>query len=181
MSLASALSLGIGIAAGALPYPLVGGFAFSYASVELKFRLPSGLVTVKGVKSCNYKAPKERAKLWGTHPAPYAKTIGKQDFEADVELYLAEAANLQNSIGPGFSDIFFDMHVTYSSPGYPVITDVIKSCTLDSPEQAFTTGDPAGLSRKYTLNPLDIHFDGNSLFSSPLAGLIGAGLNALGI
>jgi hypothetical protein len=181
MTISGALSLGVGIAAGALPYPLVNGYAFSYASVELKFRLQTGLITVKGVKSCNYKSPRERAKLWGTHPAPYAKTMGKQDHEADVELYLAEAVNLVNSIGPGWGDIQFDMHVTYNTPGYPLITDVIKQCNLDSPEQSFTSGDPAALTRKFTLAPLSILYNGNSLFSSPLGGLISAGLNSLGI
>jgi hypothetical protein len=181
MSLSAALSLGLGVASAALPYPLVNGYAFSYASVEAKFRLPTGLFTIRGWKSINYKAPKERAKVWGSHPAPYAKTLGKQDFEAEGELYLAEAANLQNSLGPGWGDIQFDISVTYTTPGYPMIVDVINQCNLDSPEMSFTSGDPAALSRKFTFNPLNIQFGPNSLFASPLAGLIGPGLSALGI
>jgi hypothetical protein len=179
--MANALSLGLGIASGALPWPLVNGYAFSFASVEAKFYLPSGLFTIKGWKSINYKSPKERVKVWGSHPNPYAKTIGKQDHEAEGELYLAEAANLQNSIGPGWGDVMFDIHITYSTPGYTMIEDVIKQCNLDSPEMSFTSGDPASLSRKFTFNPLDIQYGPNSLFASPLAGLIGPGLSALGI
>src|ERR1700744_6190684 len=178
MSNPSALALGIGIASGQLPYPLINGYAFSYAYVEAKFDLPSGLVIVKGWKSVNYKSPRERGKLWGSHPNPYAKTVGKQDHEADAELYLAEAVNLQNTIGPGFGDYMFDLHITYTTPGYPMIEDVIKHCNLDSPEQGFESGNVQGLTRKFTFNPLDIVYDGNSLFTNPLGGLVGAALSA---
>lgn len=179
--LSGALSLGIGLASGQLPYPLINGFAFSYASAEAKFALPNGLKIVKGWKSISYKAPRERGKLWGSHPAPYAKTIGKQDYEAEGELYLAEAVDLQNALGPGFGDVFFDLHVTYTTPGYPMIEDIITGCTLDSPEQGMQAGSPEGLTRKFTFNPLGMTLDQNSILSSPLSGLIGSALSVLGI
>lgn len=173
-ALGAAASLGLGLAAGALPYPLINGFAFSYASVECKFATPGGLITVKGIKSVNYKAPREMAKLWGTSSEPYAKTYGKQDYEADVEFYLAEAVNLQRSLGPGWGDTFFDLNVTYTTPGsYLLISDVIQGCQLNSPEQSFTSGSPEGLTRKYKLDPLKIQYDGNSILGFPLFGLLG--------
>lgn len=167
------LSLGLGVGTGALPYPLINGYAFSYASVELKFKTPSGLKIYKGVKSINYKAPREQTKIWGSHPEPYAKTIGKQDYEAEVELYLAEAADIQDTIGPGFGDIFFDTTVTYNTPGvYPLIIDTIIGCQLLSMEQSITMGSTEGLTRKYTLNPMSMLLDGNSILAQPLAGVL---------
>lgn len=168
-----AASLGLGAIAGALPYPLVNGYAFSYASVELKFALPDGLKIYKGVKSINYKAPREMGKLWGTHQEPYAKTIGKQDYECDVELYLAEAVDLMQTLGPGFGDIFFDTNITYTTPGaYSLISDVITGCQLNSPETSFTTGSTEGITRKFKLDPLKILYGGNSIFANPLFGLL---------
>jgi hypothetical protein len=166
------VSLGLGVGTGALPYPLVNGFAFSYASVEMKIALPTGLKIYKGIKAINYKAPVEKTKIWGSTVEPYAQTIGKQDYEGDIELYLAEAADLQDSLGPGFGSIFFDVHITYSTPGYSLIEDVLVGCTLNSPEQGITMGSTEGLTRKYDLKPMSALFDGNSIVTNPLAGAL---------
>lgn len=166
------LALGLGVGSTQLPYPLVSGFAFSYASVELKFTLPTGLKIYKGVKAINYKAPLEVQKIWGAHPEPYAQTVGKQDYEGDIELYLAEANDLQNSLGGGWSQIFFDTSVTYSTPGYPMIVDLLRGCRLTNPEQGITMGSTEGLTRKYTLNPMSIIYGGLSMLQNPLAGLL---------
>lgn len=166
-----ALGLGIGIAGAGLPYPLIAGFAFSYASVELKFNLPTGLKIYKGVKAINYKAPLEVQKIWGAHIEPIAQTVGKQDYDGDVELYFAEANDLQNTLGGGWSQIFFDTHVTYSTPGYPMISDILRGCRLTSPEgPAIAFGSTEGLTRKYNLNPMSILYGGLSLVQNPLAG-----------
>jgi hypothetical protein len=168
-------SLGLGVASQQLPYPLINGFEFSFASIELKFALPSGLIIVKAVKSANYSAPTEIMKLWGTHPEPIAQTIGKQDYEADVELYFSAAVlQLQAGLGPGWSQIFFDMHVTYQTPGnFPLITDIIRGCRLTSPEQGagMTAGGTDAVTRKYKLNPMSILYGGLPMLQNPLAGL----------
>lgn len=172
MANASPFALGLGIGSGQLPYPLINGYAFSYASVELKFNLPSGLKIYKGVKSANYKAPREMTKIWGSHPEPYAITIGKQDYEADVELYLAESNDIQVSLGGGFGDVVFDMHCTYTTPGYPLITDVVEACRLNSPEQSWTMGSTEGLTRKFKLQPMGMKLSGLRILANPLNGLL---------
>lgn len=163
-------SLGLGIGSSQLPFPLVNGFAYSYASVELKVTLPGGgLKIYKGVRSINYKAPTEVTKLWGSSTNPYAQTIGKQDYEAELEMYLAESVDLQTNIGPGFTQIFFDVSVTYQTPGYLLFTDLIQSCRLLSPEQAITMGTTEGLVRKFTLNPMNIIYNGMSTSLNPIS------------
>jgi|SRR5215469_11127615 len=167
-----ALSLGLGVGAAQLPYPLINGFAFSYASVEGKFNLPSGLFVIKGFKAINYKAPLEETKIWGSHPEPYARTIGKQDYEADCEMYLAEANALQTTIGPGWSQVMFDMIVTYSTPGYLMIVDTLVGCRLMTPETGITMGSTEGVTRKFTLNPMSMRLSGQSMLLNPLAGAL---------
>lgn len=167
-----AVSLGLGVGSAQLPYPLLNGFAFSYASVELRFDLPNGPAIFKGVKSANYKAPLEIQKIWGSHPEPYAQTVGKQDYEAEVELYLAEAAAIQSQLGAGFSQIFFNLVCTYSTPGYSMIQDVQIGCRLTSPETSFTMGSVEGITRKYKLNPMSARYGGLALLQNPLAGLL---------
>ncbi len=166
------IALGLGSGSVQLPYPLVSGFAFSYASVELKFATPNGLKIYKGVKSINYKAPLEVQKIWGSHIEPYAQTLGKQDYEGEVELYFAEANDIQQTLGPGWSQVFFDSHVTYSTQGYPMITDVLRGCRLTNPENSTTMGSTEGITRKYTLNPMSIIYGGLAMIQNPLAGLL---------
>ena len=169
----AALSLGVGIASAALAYPMINGFEFSYASVEAIFVSNTGLLKVKAIKSATYSAPTEIQKLWGTHVQPIAQTVGKQDFEGEIEIYLSAAIGLQAFLGPGWSQVFFSLSCTFSSAGQPIVTDLIKGCRLTSPEgPSITSGSTDGLTRKYKLNPMDIAYGGIAMIQNPLAGLL---------
>jgi hypothetical protein len=186
------IGLGIGVTAAQLSYPLINGYAFSYASVELKFNIPppgvggalgavagaaigaiaQGLQVFKGVKAINYSAPTEETKLWGAHPEPYSRTVGKQDYDGDIELYLAEASAIQGMLGPGWTQVQFEVHITYSTPGYPMIFDRLIGCRLLSPETGSQMGSTDGITRKYKLPHMTARYDGNSIVQNPLAGLL---------
>ena len=172
-SLNAFASFGIGINAGSatpLPYPLVNGFAYSYASAQANIQLPTGQnIRFKGWAAINYKAPLEEMKLLGTAQEPIARTIGKQDYQGDAEIYRNEYSFLVAAMGPGFSAIQFNIVINYRSPGMPMITDTLLGCRLISPEKGFKSGDPTGLTVKVQLPHMSQLDNGVPLVPFPLA------------
>lgn len=152
-----------------IAYPLLNGVRHSFASVEFKF---NGLIYV-GVASMNYKRTRTRGWVRGNHPDPLGKTLGENEYTADVELYLAEWNVFQANLGAGYGDVFFDATATYSSNGFDLISDTILGCTFDTTEVALAKGTD-GLSRKIELNPVKILFNGKEDLAVPLVGPTGA-------
>lgn len=148
-------------------YPLLNGVRHSFASVEFKF---NGLIFI-GIGSMNYSRTRSRTLVRGNHPDPLGKTIGENEYAADVELYVAEWNQFQASLGnagKGYGDAFFTATAVYSANGFDMITDTILGCTMDVTEAALAKGTD-GLSRKIQLNPLKILFNGLDDLAVPLA------------
>ncbi len=164
--------------ANPIAYPLVNGVRHSFQSCELKIVAPgsSGLI-IRGFTSLNYKRERKRDIIRGTHPNPLGKTAGENEFAADIEVYLAEFNLIQNALQvaagganiDGYGDVFFNIVFTYIANGFDPIVDTIVGCTWDSVEAEPKKG-PEGLTRKATLNPLDILHNGTSDYSTPLTG-----------
>lgn len=151
-----------------IPYPFLNGVRHSFASVEFKF---NGLIFV-GIASMNYSRTRTRGLVRGNHPDPLGKTIGENEYSADVELYVAEWNQFQASLGnagKGYGDQFFTATAVYTANGFDLITDTLLGCTMDTTEAALAKGTD-GLSRKLQLNPLKILFNGLDDLAVPLAG-----------
>lgn len=158
-----------------IAYPLINGVRHSFASTELKIVIPgsSGII-VRGYTAFNYKRDRKRETVMGAHVDPLGKTIGENEYSADLELYLAEAnyvvEQLTNSLGgaDGYGDVPFDILMTYLATGFDPIVDTIRGCTWDSNDANPAKG-PAPLVRKVNLNPTKIIFNGSDDTGTPLA------------
>lgn len=152
-----------------LQYPFVTGFRHGFASVTAEFKIPGGnTVTFRGFKSINYTRTRDRGIIRGNHPDPLGKTRGENSYSADCEVYLAEFANLIETLGAGYGDIPFTLLVHFVEGGFTGLQDEVQGCTLDSTEAPNAQGTD-GLTRKFNLNPLKILFDGEDDVEVPLA------------
>jgi len=153
----------------ALAYPVVTGFRHGFASLSAEFKLKDGkTVTYRGFKSINYNRTRDRGLVRGNHPDPIAKVRGENSYDADVEVYLAEFADLVKQIGPGYGDVMFTLLVHFVEGGFAGLQDEIQGCTFDSTEASNSQGTDA-LTRKFKLNPLKILFDGEDDCEVPLS------------
>lgn len=153
--------------------PLINGVRHSFASVEIKI---ANLIFV-GVKSVDYSRKRSRTMVMGNHPDPIGKTRGENEYEASVEIYLAEFNQLQVALqalggGKGYGDVTFDMVCTYGENGFDTITDTIRGCNIDSTEVGLSQG-PDALTRKMDLSPLKIYFGQLDDLAVPLVGVPG--------
>lgn len=157
-----------------ISYPLVNGVRHDWASIELHI---AGQIVI-GRKAINYSRKRTRAYAEGASPDPLGKTLGRNVYASDIELYLAEfnqvqdllsqqAAALGGANGAGYGDVPFSVVVMYSSRGFDQITDTILGCTMDSTEVAHGVS-PDALSRKFELFPLKILFNGLDDLFDPL-------------
>jgi hypothetical protein len=134
-----------------IQYPYVNGSLFSFSSVEWKL---AGLI-FRGFKSIDFSRKRDRPKVWGNSPDPLGKVVGKNDYDAGGELYLAEFLAFVSKLGPGYGDQFFSCYVTVKQAGFGTAQWVINGCTLDEATASFAEGtDP--LAMKFALNPLKI-------------------------
>lgn len=152
------------VATTPIQYPLVNGSAFSYSSIEWNL----GGQIFRGFKSINYSRKRDRPKQWGNSPDPLFKVVGKNDYTADGELYLAEFNNFVTSLGQGYGDKFFTTYVTFQQQNFPVAQVQILGCTLDEVTASFSEGTDA-LSMKFVLNPLKIYLTINGVTYDDLA------------
>jgi hypothetical protein len=149
-----------------IPLPLVNGVRHCYSSVELKIRS----IPYVGIKSINYAWKISRAKVFGTHPTPIARTRGTLEVTGDVELYLEEYNAILTELGSGFTQVAFPIVVTYSETGLSTIVDTLLGVTLDEGGASQSQGNDA-LTRKLTLNILDIRLNGLNPIDLPLTGV----------
>jgi hypothetical protein len=156
-----------------LQYPLINGVKHDFASIELNI---NGQIFI-GFKAINYSRERTRTKVRGNSPDPIAKTTGTNEYNAEVELYLAEWNYLQKAIlipaaqqaglGSGYGDLMFNITVSYSDPGFDPIQDIILACSIDSTDASQSQG-PDPLIRKLKLEPLKILFNGIDDLANPL-------------
>lgn len=146
-----------------IAFPLVNGVRHGFSSIELKI---AGQIFV-GFKSVNYTRTRSRTMVYGNSPDPIGKTRGTNEYKADLELYLAEWHLLQNILGEGYGDIFFDALVTHGENGFETIADELIGCTFDTDDAQNSQGtDPT--ARKIDLNPVKIKYGGKDNLEFPL-------------
>ena len=151
--------------------PLINGNRHSAASVEIKV----ANINIIGVKSVDYSRKRSRTQVRGFHPDPLGQTLGENEYDASIEIYLAEFNQLQAALqqlngGKGYGNSVFDVIVTYGENGFDTITDTIRGCNIDSTEAGVSQG-PEGLTRKIDLMPLKIFFNQLDDLAAPLVGL----------
>lgn len=146
-----------------IQYPMVNGYRHGFSSIELSLKNRK----FRGFKAINYSRTRSREKQWGNHPDPIGKTLGENDYNCDVELYLAEFLSFLEDLGDGYGDTFFDTTVAYGPHGFDTKTDIIIGCTLDTTEVSNSQGSSA-LTRKFQLNPLKVKLSGKDDLEVPL-------------
>lgn len=151
-----------------LQYPSTTGARPSFGHIELRI---AGFPFV-GFKKIDYSRTRSREMVYGAHPDPLGKSLGQNEYKASCELYLPEfqlfLATLDAAgITFAYGDTFFDVTVTYNAPGFSVVTDTLKGCTLDSSDAPNGQGT-AALTRTFELNPLKILFAGKDDVTAPL-------------
>ena len=151
------------VATTPIQYPLVNGSGYSYSSIELNLQ---GLI-FRGFKAIDFSRKRDRPKVYGNSPDPLFKVVGKNEYDASGELYLAEFNNFLTQLGPGYGDAYFTTYVTFEQQGFPTTQVKIIGCTLDEVTASFTEGtDP--LAMKFMLNPLKILWNGVDDLAVPL-------------
>lgn len=154
-----------------IQYPLTNGFRHSWASIEVK---AAGQIFY--VTAVNYSRKRNRTMVRENHPDPTGKTVGSNDYSADIEMLLSEFNALQAALillanqaglNGGYGNVMFSVVVQYSENGLDTVTDTILGCTLDSTEASNSEGtDPS--KRKIELNPLKILYGGQDDLATPL-------------
>ena len=152
-------------------YPLINGTRHAFASIVLNV----GTTQIFGFKAINFKRTRTRAVARGAHPDPLAKTVGDNEYTADLELYVAEYFLLVNTLQTaaggtvgGYGNQVFTAEVKYSENGFDMITIRIKGCTLDDLDASHSQG-PDALTIKSQLSPLKITLllNGNEIDDLP--------------
>lgn len=154
--------------------PLINGVTPSFAHIEL---VVAGLSFTGGFKSIKYKRTRKREKVMSNSPDPVAHTIGENEYEASAVIWFpwwfALQQTILDTIGPGYGDQAFDVNISYSTPGFDTVQDVLRGCHFDSTSSDHSAG-PAPLEREIDLNPLKILFAGEDDLLNPLGGSGGA-------
>jgi hypothetical protein len=122
----------------ALPvqYPLINGYAYSFASVELSF----GGIKFRGFKEIKYSHKVDIGKIRGNHPQVLARTRGDYDAEGSVVLWQHEWDYLRNQIGSGYLEAVFPISVVYSEVGTGTTSDLLHGCRFLSVEKGASQG-----------------------------------------
>ena len=162
--------------ASPLAYPLINGKRQDGNSIVLNLAGQQ----FKGFDSIDYSYTKERPMMYGAHPDPLAKGVGKNTYKASCELYLAEWNYWLNNVlipaalaqgwavtGSGVAQLPLVIVVNYLSPGMDLVTDTLVGCTLDGLEGNNKVGTEF-IKRKVELAPLKIYYGGIELESVAL-------------
>jgi hypothetical protein len=143
--------------------PLINGVVHDWSSVRISVRGK----TILGVRTLTYSDKLESTKVYGTHPQPLGRTRGRYEAEGSLGLYLAEANELLTILGPGFSEVPFDIICSYSDGVSPVITDTLRGARLVGPATDYSEGgDPLGL--EFDLDILAILWNGKASVKNSL-------------
>jgi hypothetical protein len=127
-----------------VPYPLINGLRYDFSSVEIT----AGARLFNGVKSIKFSQTLEPGKVRGNRSQVLGRTRGPLDSDGSLELYRLEFQDLISVLatlrpGVGFMEAAFDITVTYSEAGTPVIQDVLQGCRIKKHENSGQEGGDA--------------------------------------
>ena len=174
------IGIGLGLNFGVgqpLQYPLVNGFAPSWASIEFKPQILGGapLPTIITIQSVDYEVSNDSKEVRGTNPNPLATTRGMIANTAKAKMLLYEFSQLANALGNAdptgtlaYGDVFFDIQVTFAEQGGPVITDSLRGCRVYKVVQTMSVGADA-IVVEIDLRPLQILRNGQPMSSAQLS------------
>jgi hypothetical protein len=147
----------------ATKFPLVNGFRFSFASIELNIkgkRIPV-------FKSINYSTDKTPGEVRGNHAQLVGRTRGDLKDTCSLELYEEEFADVLAALGNGFMDQAFDIVVSYAEEGQKTITDKIFGCLFQKIDKSHTQGVD-GLIVKCDMHVMRIDLGGKTALKKML-------------
>lgn len=133
-----------------IPYPLINGHRYSFASIEARF---NGIAII-GFKSLNYDDSLEPGEVYGSRPQLLGATRGKQKASGDFEMYRLEFELLKASLAaiptglgltPSFGEPYFKIVATYAEAGQPVVTDTLHGVRIKKAASGNTDGTDASL------------------------------------
>lgn len=129
----------------AVPYPLIDGNRYSWASVKISF----GAATFIGVKSINMNEKVDPAKIHGTGQNIIGATAGMYDADGDVEVYQEEADQIISSLGTGWGNKRVTIQVQYIDDPQPTRTKKL-TVRLTGRTQGGSEGNEA-MTSKFTM------------------------------
>jgi hypothetical protein len=145
----------------ALPYPLVNGHAYSFASINVWFgNLPYPNIAFKSI---NYDVALDPGEMRGTDPHVIGFTRGNHTVKADAEIFRLAWEPLKATLGfggVGYGEVFFNIVVQYREQlSMPIITDVLENFRITASAYSNQQGtEPSGV--KLTLKGMDISENG---------------------
>ena len=172
--------IGLGLTFGTgqpLQYPFVNGFAPSFASVEFKPQILGGapLPTIITIQSVDYDLSNDSKRVYGTNPNVLSLTRGVITNTAKCKMLLYEANNFLQALANfdptgnnAYGDVFFDVQITFSEAGGPVITDTLGGCRVYKAAKTFAVG-PDAIMKEFDLNPMYIKLNGMVMSSAVLS------------
>lgn len=130
-----------------LQYPLINGYEYSYASVEMNISGIGVFAPLPSVKSISYKEALTSATIYGNSPFPQGRTRGQIKGTGSIEFYRrqwdAVAAILSGGGLWGFSEKSYVINVSYAEAGAPMIMDVLQQVRFHSPDLTNSEGTEA--------------------------------------
>ncbi|WP_407540465.1 hypothetical protein Q0M94_03440 [Deinococcus radiomollis] len=141
----------------ATKFPLVNGFRYSFASIELNIKAKR----IPVFKSINYSSDKAPGEVRGNHAQLVGRTRGDLKDTCSLELYEEEFNDVIVALGNGFMDQTFDIVVSYAEEGQKTITDKIFGCIFSKVDKSHTQGVD-GLIVKIDLHVMRIDLNGKT-------------------
>ncbi len=143
-------------------YPLINGLRHDWSSIEI--RVATNIIL--GITKIDYSDKLTGSPVRGAGPKIIGWTTGIQENSGSFSILLEEFQALQTalqSINPVFKLAFFDIVVSYSSPGLTTVADSLLACRIDEVKVGTTdSGSVDPSTRDLTLLVTDILWNGIS-------------------
>lgn len=144
----------------AVQYPLINGMRHSWAGVQFE----ANNLTIGGITAINYEALLDGQPVRGAGPLVIGHTMGQASWTGDCEILLEEWNMLQQTLGAGFMQTYFNIKITYSAEGLTTIVDTLAGVRIKSLGAASQTSSGDALTRKFPLLITSGTFNGISPF-----------------
>jgi hypothetical protein len=146
-------------------YPLINGFEYSFASIELELTGNGFMIPFNGFKAINYNDKLTRSKLYGNSVNPQGRTRGQVVSSGSIEFYRrqwATACDVLSGYGVwGISERSWTMVIVYGELGITPTTDILEGVSIINPDSSNGEGTDAAVV-KCELDLMGIKWNGIS-------------------